>query len=97
VKGIDDSSGLFYGTDLDILVFHEVRHTAASLSIAAGAHPLTINGRLGHSSITVTMNRYVHLLSAQDEALAEALDAGLREGLEWLTEEAIPVLQMLQR
>jgi integrase len=60
------------------LVFHEMRHTAAALAIAQGAHPLTVKERLGHSSITVTMDRYGHLFPAQDEALAEALDDVLR-------------------
>lgn len=60
------------------LVFHELRHTAAALAIAQRAHPLTIKERLGHSSITVTMDRYGHLFPAQDEALAEALDTVLQ-------------------
>ena len=41
---------------LDGLVFHELRHTAAALAIAQGAHPIAIKERLGHSSITVTMD-----------------------------------------
>lgn len=69
---------LFGGTDLEGIVFHELRHTAAALAIAHGAHPLTIKERLGHSSITVTMDRYGHLFPAQDEALADALDGTLR-------------------
>lgn len=64
------------------LVFHELRHTAASLAIAQGAHPLTVKERLGHSSITVTMDRYGHLFPAQDAALAEALDKVLRASLD---------------
>lgn len=63
------------------LVFHELRHTAAALAIAQGAHPLTVKERLGHSSITVTMDRYGHLFPAQDEALAQALDEVLRTSL----------------
>lgn len=72
---------LFGGAELDGLVFHELRHTAASLAIAEGAHPLTVKERLGHSSITVTMDRYGHMFPAQDEAVAEALDRRLRESL----------------
>lgn len=69
------------GHPLEELTFHELRHTAAALAIAQGAHPLTIKERLGHSSITVTMDRYGHLFPAQDEALAEALDVVLRDSL----------------
>jgi integrase len=96
VKGSDKRRGVFYGTDLETLVFHELRHTAASLSIAAGAHPLTIKERLGHSSISVTMDRYGHLLPAQDEALAEALDAGLRAALEQHAKDEAPVLKVVR-
>lgn len=72
---------VFAGTDLDGLVFHELRHTAASLAIAHGAHPVTVKERLGHSSIQVTMDRYGHMFPSQDQALAEALNATLRESL----------------
>jgi integrase len=72
---------LFPGLGLDGLVFHELRHTAAALAIEHGAHPLTIKERLGHSSITVTMDTYGHLFPAQDQALAAALDGTLRRSL----------------
>jgi hypothetical protein len=57
------------------LRFHDLRHTTASLSIAAGEHPKLIQARLGHSSITVTVDRYGHLFPSMEEALAEKLDA----------------------
>ena len=57
------------------LRFHDLRHTCASLSIAAGAHPKLISTRLGHSSITITLDRYGHLMPSIEEALAEQLDA----------------------
>ena len=43
------------------LRFHDLRHTCASLLIAAGAHPKLIQARLGHASITTTLDRYGHL------------------------------------
>jgi len=63
------------------LHFHELRHTAAALAIGAGAHPLAIKERLGHSSITVTMDTYGHRFPDQDEALAQALNGVLRDSL----------------
>ena len=57
------------------LRFHDLRHTCASLLIAAGAHPKAIQVRLGHSDIRITMNRYGHLFPTEDIALADALDA----------------------
>ena len=52
-----------------------MRHTCASLLIAAGAHPKAIQERLGHSSIQITMVRYGHMLPGLDDALAAGLDA----------------------
>lgn len=63
------------------LVFHELRRTAAALAIAQGAHPLAIRDRLGHSSITVTMDTYGGLFPSLDEAIAEGLEAVLAESL----------------
>jgi integrase len=57
------------------LRFHDLRHTCAALSIAAGAHPKLISARLGHSTITITLDRYGHLFPSVEEALADALDA----------------------
>jgi integrase len=71
----------FSGGPLDGLVFHELRHTAAALAIAQGAHPLAIRDRLGHSSITTTMDTYGGLFPSLDEAIAEGLDGMLRDSL----------------
>lgn len=38
------------------LRFHDLLHTCASLLIAEGAHPKLIQTRLGHSSITITLD-----------------------------------------
>jgi len=54
--------------------FHDLRHTCAALCIALGAHPKAIQERLGHSSITVTLDRYGHLFPKLDETLTERLD-----------------------
>lgn len=42
--------------------FHDLRHTYASLLIAAGEHPKYVQAQLGHASITTTLDRYGHLL-----------------------------------
>jgi integrase len=59
----------------DELRFHDLRHTCVALLVAQGAHPLAIKDRLGHSSITVTIDQYGHLMPAIDEALADGLEA----------------------
>jgi hypothetical protein len=54
--------------------FRDLRHTCAALCIALGAHPKAIQERLGHSSITVTLDRYGHLFPKLGEALTDRLD-----------------------
>lgn len=56
------------------LRFHDLRHTYAALLIAEGAHPRAMMERLGHSSVTVTLNTYGHLMPGLEERLTEALD-----------------------
>jgi len=56
------------------LRFHDLRHTYAALPIAEGAHPRAIMERMGHSSITVTLDRYGHLLPGLEARLDNALD-----------------------
>jgi integrase len=58
--------------------FHDLRHTCASLLIAQGAHPKAIAELLGHSTITVTLDRYGHLFEGIAEQLAVGLDATYR-------------------
>jgi integrase len=56
------------------LRIHDLRHTCASLLIAAGANPKAVQVQLGHSSITVTMDRYTHLFPSDVDTLARRLE-----------------------
>ena len=62
-------------TGLSGIRVHDLRHTAAALLVAEGAHPLVVKSHLGHSSITVTMDVYGHLFASEAEELANRLDA----------------------
>ncbi|MDP1821575.1 MAG: site-specific integrase [Acidimicrobiales bacterium] len=55
--------------------FHDLRHTAAALMIADGAHLLAVKERLGHSTIQITADRYGHLFPSLEEALTGRLEA----------------------
>ncbi|MBT5320703.1 MAG: site-specific integrase [Chloroflexi bacterium] len=63
---------------LETLRFHDLRHTCVAFLIASGAHPRAIMERLGHSSITVTMDVYGHLLPSLDDELTDALETRFR-------------------
>ncbi len=41
-----------------------------ALAIAEAAHPKAIQTRMGHSSISLTLDRYGHLFPELDEAIA---------------------------
>lgn len=66
---------------LEGLRFHDLRHTAVALAIANGAHAKAIQQRMGHSSVTITLDRYGHLLPALDEQMADGLDRMYRLAL----------------
>jgi integrase len=53
---------------------HALRHTYASTLIAAGLHAKVIQTRLGHKSITETMDTYGHLFPHQNHETTDALD-----------------------
>ena len=41
---------------------HDLRHGYATLALLAGVNPKVVQQRLGHSSISVTMDIYSHVL-----------------------------------
>ena len=57
---------------------HELRHTAASLAIAAAANVKVVQQMLGHKSATMTLDLYGHLFPDQLDEVAERLDAAAR-------------------
>lgn len=57
--------------------FHSLRHTNASLLIAAHVPITTISGRLGHAKVSTTLDFYAAAIQSADAAAADALDAAL--------------------
>ena len=53
---------------------HDLRHTAASNAISAGANVLIVANMLGHSDPSITLKRYAHLFSHDQEVLAASID-----------------------
>ncbi|MDP9383347.1 MAG: site-specific integrase [Chloroflexota bacterium] len=65
-------------TGLPEIRFHDLRHTAATLMLLQGVPAKVVQGRLGHSQISLTMDTYSHLLPSMDREAAESLDLLLR-------------------
>jgi integrase len=53
---------------------HELRHTAASLAVSAGANVKVVQQILGHASAAMTLDRYADLFDDDLDAVAERLD-----------------------
>ena len=56
---------------------YDLRHTCATLLLAAGENPKVVSERLGHASIVMTLDTYSHVLPGMQEAAAERLDTML--------------------
>ncbi len=54
--------------------FHDLRHTSASLLLRLGEHPKVVQERLGHSTISVTMDVYSHVMPDLQRDAAAKLD-----------------------
>jgi integrase len=52
---------------------HDLRHSAATLALAAGANTRELMERMGHTSPQVAL-RYQHVMAGRDQAIAAALD-----------------------
>jgi integrase len=63
------------GLGLPTATLHSLRHTNASLQLAAGVEISTVSRRLGHSSQAVTMSTYLHSMRSADKAATEALES----------------------
>ncbi|MFJ2115860.1 tyrosine-type recombinase/integrase, partial [Streptomyces sp. NPDC087850] len=61
---------------------HDLRHTHASWLIAGKVPLPVIQARLGHESITTTVDRYGHLLESSDDEVVAAV--------KWAMSAAIP-------
>ena len=59
---------------IDKIRFHDLRHTYASLLLANGAPMKYVQHQLGHSSITMTMDLYTHLLPEVNDKCVNLLN-----------------------
>jgi integrase len=60
---------------LNPITLHECRHTFASLMIAAGVNAKALSAYMGHAAISITLDRYGHLMPGNEAEAADMLDA----------------------
>ena len=58
-------------TPLPRLRLHDLRHTWATLALEAGVHPKVVSERLGHSTVSITLDLYSHVMPGMQSQAAE--------------------------
>lgn len=76
---VPDAISLQWGRVMDKIgapeiTLHSLRHTHASMLIAAAVDILTVSRRLGHASPTITLNTYGHLIHGTDDQAAAIME-----------------------
>jgi len=61
-------------TGLKPIRLHDARHSHASLMLKQGTHPKIVQERLGHSSISITLDTYSHVAPGLQEAATARFD-----------------------
>lgn len=61
--------------DIRRITLRDLRHVWATLALESGIHPKVVQERLGHSSITMTMDQYSHVIEGLDRQAADTVAA----------------------
>lgn len=56
------------------LRLYDLRHSCATLLLAAGENPKVVSERLGHASVALTLDVYSHVLPSMQQAASEKLE-----------------------
>lgn len=68
-------AGHVAAADLPKIRLHDLRHTHATLALQAGVHPKVVQERLGHATISITLDVYSHAIPAMQEDAAARVAA----------------------
>jgi integrase len=68
-------------TSFPTVTVHDLRHTAASLAISAGANVKAVQRMLGHASAAMTLDVYADLFDDDLDHVAGRLDEAASEGV----------------
>ncbi len=73
--------GLVRRTSVPRIRFHDLRHTHATQLLRQGIHPKVVSERLGHATVSITLDVYSHVLPGMQAEAATRTDAALRAAL----------------
>ena len=66
---------LLKAVELPDIRLYDLRHTAATIALAAGVSPKIVGEQLGHASVAFTLDVYSHVLPHMQDAAAEKVQA----------------------
>jgi len=61
-----------------VIRLHDARHSHASLMLKQGTHPKIVQERLGHSTISITLDTYSHVAPRLQDAAAKRFDDAIQ-------------------
>jgi len=64
--------------ELPVIRVHDLRHTHASVALAAGVDLKVVSERLGHSQISITADLYTHVSRGVSQAAADKIAGAMR-------------------
>jgi integrase len=73
--------------DFPVIRFHDLRHTHATQLLKQRIHPKIAQERLGHSTITTTLDMYSHAVETMQEDAVSKLDAAYKVAMKSKTKQ----------
>ena len=78
VEACQPVSGYLVNSTWSHLTIHDLRHTHATMLMKQGINPKVVQERLGHSSISITLDVYSHVIPGMQELASLQFDKGLK-------------------
>ena len=63
--------------DVPRIRLHDLRHTSATVAMEAGVHPKIVSERLGHSTVSITLDLYSHATPSLQTDAADQIGAAV--------------------
>jgi len=65
---------------VDKIKLHDLRHFHASVLLQSGQNPVLVSKRLGHASVSMTLDIYGHLMPGWQREAAEVFAKAMEQG-----------------
>lgn len=76
-RRVDKARQALGSTALPVITLHGLRHTHATVLLELGEHPKVVQERLGHTTITTTMDTYSHVTPTMQRSAVDRFSAAV--------------------